>query len=757
MALSRRKKRRIRRLIAAVIIVLLCAAAIAVLPAALKVKQLRDEAVAIIAGSTASDFKSTQTTTAYDTDGNVLLTMRSEKDMYYVSYSDIPQAVKDAFVVMEDKKFFSHNGIDYPSIVRAIIANRQSEEIEQGASTITQQLVRNVYLTQEVSYERKITELFAARELEKKYSKEQILEFYINNIYFANGYYGIEAAAQGYFNKSVSELTLSQMVLLTAIPNNPNRYDPVNNMDNALKRRDLILLKMYEDNKINTVNYHGALGETITLDMKQNSYNDYVDTYVRKCATESLMQAYGFTFLNNFESDSAYDSYCDKYDQFYGMCQRKLFGGGYSIYTSIDTRMQAKLQQAVDGAMEGQTEVNEEGVYSLQAAAACIDNSTGNIVAIVGGRSQEHEGYTLNRAYQSYRQPGSAIKPLNVYTPYLQLGATPDSVVTDEAISNGPVNADGSYSGEITLRDAVRVSKNTVAWSIYEKITPKAGTAFLIKLGFKKIYMDKDKAAGALGGFTYGVTAEEMAGGYAALENDGVYRQTTCITRIISVDGTELVNTSGRGTRVYEQDASRMMTDMLETVISDGTGKAAAVDNAIVAGKTGTTNDNKDSWLVGYSRYYTTSVWVGYDMPRSLGSSVNLNKTIWSSYMEAVHEGLPKLPFARYKGENEAQTQENPTETQPEGETSSDIGYTIGKATDPGAASEADRDAGLEGMGDRDTDISGLGDKDAPNQHENSPGGATAPNQQENSPGGATVPNQQENSPGGATAPDSRR
>ncbi|MDD6797850.1 MAG: transglycosylase domain-containing protein [Clostridia bacterium] len=706
MALSRRKKRKIRRIIMSVLLGAICMAAIIAAPTVMKVMRLRQEAVNIVSKSTADSFKSTQTTVAYDTDGNVLLTMRAAKDMYYVTYDMIPQEVKDAFVVTEDKKFFSHKGIDYLSIVRAIIANEQSDEIEQGASTITQQLARNVFLTQEVTWNRKITEMFVARELEKRYTKEQILEFYINNIYFANGYYGIEAAARGYFNKSINELTLSQMAFLAAIPNNPNRYDPVENMENTIARRDLVLLQMYEDNKINTVNYHEALGTQIELDMQKNRHNDYVDTYVRRCATESLMKAYGFTFRNNFESEAAYNSYCEKYDQFYGMCQQKLFGGGYSIYTSIDTKKQAALQAAVDNVLAGNTETNDEGVYALQAASTCIDNSTGNVVAIVGGRSQEHEGYTLNRAYQSYRQPGSSIKPLSVYTPYLQLGATPDSVVTDEKIENGPVNADGIYSGDLTLREAVRVSKNTVAWSIYEKITPKAGTAFLINLGFKKVYVDKDKTAGALGGFTYGVTTEEMAGGYAAIENDGIYREATCITRITTVDGSEVVNTSGRGTKVYDKNASRMMVDMLKTVVEEGTGQTAAIDNAITAGKTGTTNNNKDSWFVGFSRYYTTSVWVGYDMPRTLGGNVNANKLIWHDFMEQIHVGLPRLPFAPYSDNTKNMIPEFPAEQTSAEET------TTAEASTSEAVSGQDRDANIEGLGDRDADISNYGDKD---------------------------------------------
>lgn len=694
MALTKRKKKRIRRFILLVLLVVFGIAVILLLPVVFRLDSLKKSAAQTIAKTTADTFRSTQTTVAYDTNGDVLMTMRSAKDMYYVEYADIPQGIIDAFVVTEDRKFFSHNGIDLKSIVRAMKVNSESDEIEQGASTITQQLVKNMFLSQEVSWNRKITEIFMALEMEKKYSKEQILEFYLNNIYFANGCYGVESAARGYFNKGIGELDYSQLAFLAAIPNNPTKYDPFENMDNTLERRDLVLRQMYEADMINTVNYSDAIQEEIELDPQKSGYDDYVDTYVRRCATEAMMESLGFQFQTNFESDEAYDDYCERYDVYYGMAQRKLFGGGYLIYTSIDPKLQNRLQAVIDQDLSGFSEVNDEGVYALQAASTCIDNSNGYVVAVVGGRSQEHDGYTLNRAWQSYRQPGSTIKPLNVYLPFLQLGNSPDTIVNDEQISGGPVNADGIYSGEMTLREAVRVSKNTVAWSIYQQITPKAGTSYLLRLGFRKVYVDKERLTGSIGGFTYGVTTEEMAGGYAAIENDGIYRKPTCVMSITMLDGSTVVDNSDRGTQIYQKNASRMMTDMLTTVVKEGTGKTADIDNAIVAGKTGTTNDNKDSWFVGYSRYYTTSVWVGYDIPRTLGTAVNYNKYIWHDYMEAIHENLPILDFGAY--EDEASNTGTRTETQTES-----TGSTVAAST-----------KAQESLGDRDADVSGLGDRD---------------------------------------------
>lgn len=629
------------------------------IPKLIRVSQLRKEAKAFVAASTVSTFKDSKTTIVYDAHEAVLCTMKSTKDLYYVTYQEIPATLIKAFVVMEDRQFYTHAGIDLKAIIRAILINQKSNEIVQGASTITQQLARNIFLSQEVTWERKVEEIFIAVELEEKYSKNQIMEFYLNNIYFGNGYYGVEAAARGYFDKSVSELTLQEQAFIAAIPNNPTKYNPLTKFENTVARKNLILQQLNEADYISTLDYYLAKDEEIILNERQiEEVNNSVITYVRHCATESLMRESGFTFRYNFESEEDYDAYEDTYGSFYMMCQQKLLSGGYTIYTSIDMAIQEQLQQAVDNNLAEYGEKSEEGVYSLQGAATCVDNATGNVVAIVGSRSQEDiKGYVLNRAYQSYRQPGSCIKPLNVYTPFLQLGNTPDTMVTDAQTEGGPANADGSYAGAMTLQDAVKTSKNTVAWNIYQQITPKTGTSFLMKMGFRKIWMDRDYNAGALGGFTYGVTTEEMAGAYAALANDGIYRRATCIQVIVDSAGKTVVNESGRENRIYDKNASRMMTQMLKEVVKTGTGIAADVSNAVVAGKTGTTNSSKDVWFCGYSKYYTTAVWVGFDYPREM-ANINYNvNSIFRDFMTAVHESLPVVDFdAAANGGQETET-----------------------------------------------------------------------------------------------------
>lgn len=662
-------KKIIKRTILIILALLIIAGCIYIAPKAVKIWQLSREAADIIKASDESTFKNTKTTLVYDSDGAELCKIKSSKALYYVEYDDIPKALVYAFVVTEDREFFTHSGIDIKAIVRSAIINQQSNKIVQGASTITQQLARNMFLSHEVTWERKIEEMFLAWEIEKKYEKEQILEYYLNNIYFGSGYYGVEAAARGYFSKSVGELTLSEQVFIAAIPNNPTRYNPHKNFDNTLKRRDLVLQQMYENDVISVMDYTQAKEETITLNPeKTTTVNDSVVTYVRHCATESLMSQAGFSFRYSFSSKDDWEGYNELYDIYYTRCQQQLLSGGYTVYTSFDMELQDMLQKSVDENLSEHTEVSEDGVYKMQGAAACIDNTTGNVVAIVGSRTQEGLGsFGLNRAYQSYRQPGSSIKPLSVYLPYLQKGNTPDTMVNDVKRDDGPANIDNEYSGLITLRQAVKTSKNTMAWEIYKEITPSVGIGILQQLGFKKVWVDKDYIAGSLGGFTYGVTTEEMAGGFATIANEGIYRRPTCIVRIVDSVGNEVVNESGREVRVYESNASRMMTDMLRTAMEPGgTGNVGVVDGVIMAAKSGTTSLNKDKWFCGYSMYYTTAVWMGYDYPKDVEDHASVS-AIYRQFMAAAHEGKPAEAFPMYQG-SDSRTEETESETESETE-----------------------------------------------------------------------------------------
>ena len=633
--------------------------------------KLQQEAKKIARSSTEETFKSSQTGLVYDINGELISTLKGVKDVYYIEYKDIPPTILNAILVTEDKKFFNHDGVDYLANIRAAIALIKNKgKITQGASTVTQQLARNVFLTHDVTYERKIKEIFIAQELEKIYPKDKILEFYINNIYYSNGYYGILAAANGYFDKGVNQLSLSESVFLCAIPNNPSVYDPFKNMDNTLERRDRILKQMYENEKINLIDYRVALDEEIELIKMKSAKNDYVETFVYHSAIKALMKEEGFVFRNQFSSAEDRESYEASYDELYYNYQKKLYTGGYRIYTSIDLHKQEVLQRSVDEGLEKFRDKNEEGIFELQGAAVSIDNDTGRVVAIVGGRSQEHKGYTLNRGYQSYRQPGSAIKPVIVYAPSFERGYTPDSIVVDERIEGGPRNSGGNYIGEMKLQRAIELSKNTIAWKLYEEITPLVGMSYLLDMNFSRIVDNDYYPAASLGGFTIGVSPLEMAAAFSTIENDGYYRKPTCIIRITDSEGNQLVGDNITTKQIYQRKAARITTEALTGVMKNGTAKGLGLSNTISAGKTGTTDERRDGWFVGYTPYYTTSVWVGCDIPKTIDDlkGASYPGTIWHTYMEEIHGPGMDKKFETYDWraelleKNQEEDKDNPSD-----------------------------------------------------------------------------------------------
>ena len=378
--------------------------------------------------------------------------------------------------------------------------------------------------------------------------------------------------------------------------------------------------------------------------------NNYVDTYTYDCATRALMEQEGFVFQYYFDSKKAKKAYTEEYDELYSACQKKLYSGGYKIYTTIDMKKQNLLQKAVDDTLASFTEKNDDGTYNMQGAAVSIDNSSGYVVAIVGGRNQDFNNYTLNRAYQSHRQPGSSIKPLLVYTPQLERGYDPNTIVDDHKFEGGPSNASNTYAGKVPLRYAVAHSLNTVAWQLYDELTPKVGLEYLKNMNFTAIEDSDYTLATALGGFTKGVSPLEMASAYATIENDGLYRQPTCIKSIVDSDENVVYDSNLVEKKVYRQAASRMMTDIMTSVMDSGTGRSAKLNGMPCAGKTGTTNDHKDGWFCGFTRYYTTTVWVGCDYPKSISnlSGSTYPAQIWKTYMSSVHENLAPMDFLPY-------------------------------------------------------------------------------------------------------------
>jgi len=461
---------------------------------------------------------------------------------------------------------------------------------------------------------------------------------------------------------------------------------------------------MFENGFIDSEAYDKARNEKIVLkDTPRFSY-DYEETFAYNCAVKALMSAEGFVFRNSFinEEDKAF--YEEAYDESYYRVRRDLYLKGYRIYTSLNPAKQEMLQMAIDEETASFTEMTDDGVYKLQAAGTCIDNETGFVVAIVGGRSDDTVGYTLNRAYQSPRQPGSSIKPLIVYTPLFELGYYPDDPVVDERFQGGPRNSGGVYSGEIDIRYAVSASKNTVAWKLFCENGIDKGLSYLKKMGFEHIVESDYVPAASLGGLTYGTTTVEMASGYAAIENQGVFRTPTCILKITDAKGNAVIDNTGsavisggkvaqKTSRVYDKNAALIMTDCLKTVMKTGTGRKLRLSNITCAGKTGTTNDQKDGWFVGFTSYYTTAVWVGCDRPKKIEDLMGNTypERIWHSYMEMIHSGLEDVEFEEFYDPREPEEVED--EQDEEGETE----YGEKMITDAEGFFVADGDLVIEG------------------------------------------------------------
>lgn len=609
---------------------------------------LRSEAIEMVRNSTIETMQGQRVGVIYDAEGGIIAELKNERNIRYLTFDEIPESVKDAFVSVEDKRFYKHNGVDFFALTRAVAKLVNKDAITQGGSTITQQLARNIFLTHEVSWQRKVKEMFIAWEIEKTYTKDQILEFYVNNIFYANNCYGIESASHKYFGKPTAECSISEVAFLCSIPNSPSRFDPLDHKEDTLKRRDVILKAMYENDKITKEEYQEALEESISVDSYSVSYEQsWAKSYAIHCVVEAMMAADGFEFQYDFPMVTDRETYEEAYDAAFAEYREKLYLSGYQIYTSINPEHQSALQEEIDVKLEEYNTKNTNGSYALQCAATCIDNETGLVTAIVGGRSQEDVSYDYNRAYLSSRPPGSSIKPLVVYTPLLERGYTADSVVTDKKETNGPKNANNSYAGSVTLRTAVEKSINTVAWSKFNELGAETAMNYLLQMEYKEIMPQDYTGSAALGGFTRGASTLEMSSAYAALENNGVYRSPSCVLKVEDSYGTAVFTYEPKEKQVYDKAAANAMTDILKGVMTNGTAKGQGLVNMPSAGKTGTTNENKDGWFAGYTPYYTTSIWVGYDSPRWLkgltGSAYPAE--IWHNYMEEIHSGLPVKNF----------------------------------------------------------------------------------------------------------------
>ena len=640
-------------------------------------KEARDK----VASSTVQTFRENETSYVYDSNRQEIARLRTDKDSMYLSADRIPDAVKKCFIATEDQRFYKHHGVDLKSTGKAVyLLVAYKGEITRGGSTITQQLVKNIFLTQEQSFERKFKEMFYAIELERKYTKDQILEFYVNDIYYGNGYYGIGAAAKGYFNCTVDQLSLAQIAYLCAIPNSPTYYDPMEHPDNTKRRQHLMLSNLATNYPEMAEECTKAYAEKITLSVPKQEFNNYEATYAIECSVKYLMELNGFKFKYSFSSMKDYKKYSKKYSSAYDDAREQLYSGGYKIYTTLDSKVQKKLQEVVDSTMSFSTTMSGE-VYKLQAASTVIDNRNGKVIALVGGRSQksidQNKVYTLNRAYQMKKQPGSTIKPLAVYTPALMAGYTKYSIVNDTPFAGGPHNSNGKYSGKIPLYRAVEQSKNVVAWRLFSDLGPQKGLSYLQKMEYASIVPNDYYPAASLGGLYYGCTTVEMASGYATLCHDGVYREATCISSMINNSGYEIY-VDAEEKRVYSEDAARTMTDILQGVIKYGTARGLGLKNGMpAAAKTGTTNDQTNGWFCGYTPYYSVSVWVGTDGTQKVDGlwGATYPGSIWKGIQDYLNENKTIKQFAKVQPKSgttsatPAATEEQDVQTQDEATT----------------------------------------------------------------------------------------
>ena len=615
------------------------------------------EADEIIANSKAEDFRMDEVTYIYGADGSQIAELSSGNGKSsYLKYEEIPKAAVNAFVAIEDRSYWRNIGIDVKGLIRVAVDFVTSRgDNMAGASTITQQLTRTIYLTRERSIIRKIKEMMVSIRLTRKYSKQEIMEFYINTACFSNGIYGLGAASKAFFGKNASELSLSQTAYLCAIPNRPEYFNPYKHPERALERRDKILKDMYEEGYISKIAYQEARQEKIKVEKQVSEFNNYETTYAVYCAVEYLMQLHGFEFRYQFQNDADYKEYQESYEAAYNLEKSNLYAKGYTITTSLQSDAQDALQQALDNNLAFATQTNPQtNVYELQGAVTAIDNTTGKVIALAGGRSQENLNnvYSLNRAYQSYRQPGSSFKPLAVYTPALMYGYTPETTVYDIDVKTAQqpgVDISSLRGTAMPLRSAVEQSKNGVAYSVFYEIKPSNGLEYITDMKFDRIVPQDQTLSAALGGLTYGATTVQMASGYATLVNQGEYRSPSCLVSFKDSSGRELYKEE-KPRRVYSAEASSQMLDILKGVLTVGPAKSMKWSESSempAAGKTGTTNGSKDGWFCGVTPYYTVTVWVGYDTPKTLDNLYGgtYPAGVWKDAMLYLIQGETAVDF----------------------------------------------------------------------------------------------------------------
>lgn len=559
----------------------------------------------------------------------------------------IPADLQHAFVAIEDERFYTHRGFDLKRITGAALAWFRRGEAGYGASTITQQLIKNITSDDEVSVRRKVQEIYRAYNLEKQLSKNEILELYLNTIYLSQQCNGVEAAANVYFGKEVDDLSLAECVSIAAITQFPTKYDPFQNPENNKKRRLVVLAKMLDLGYITQEEHDGAAEEDVAfinkVDREKTSYQSYFVDAVIDELLAALVSEKGYTKA---------------------VANKILYSGGLKIYCTMDPAIQSSMDAVYQDAASFP---KAPGNIQPESAMVIMDPRTGFIKALVGGRGEKTANRTLNRATQTLRQPGSTIKPLSVYSPAIEYGKiSPSTVVTDSPVTFGnwsPRNDDHKFRGNITIRSALASSVNVVAVKVlnflsvdtsYEFVTRNFHVTSLVKNANRggKIYSDKNLASLALGGLTDGVSVLEMAAAYVPFDNRGMYMNPTTFTKVVDANGNVLFENRPRSEIAISEQTAYQITSMLQGVVNYGTGVSAKVPGMSVAGKTGTTSENNDRWFVGYTPYYVGAVWFGFDQPKSLSfvRGGNPSAIVFRKVMSEVHKKLPNKEFEQPAG-----------------------------------------------------------------------------------------------------------
>ena len=555
----------------------------------------------------------------YDINGNVIYTTLSEERRVPVSIDKIPKHVQQAFIAIEDNRFYEHSGIDYRGTARALVSTLSGREV-QGGSTITQQLAKNAFLTQERSIIRKIKEAFIAKELEHKYTKDEILTMYLNQIYFGQGAYGIESASLYYFGKHVQNLDIAEAATLAAIPKSPNYYNPFENPKESKNRQELVIDQMVKYGFISADSAAKAKAKKMVYSTSHKQQNNprgyFFDMISQKVIAEVGADA--------------------------------LYKGGLKIYTTLDMDMQLAAEKAMRHLPNYYTDSKK--LTQPQMALAAVDPKTGYVKAMIGGRGQDK----FNRATLAVRQPGSAFKPF-VYLTAMQNGFTPASIIEDkeEEFAKGwkPQNSDMQWHGKVSLRTALKRSLNVPTIKLAREVGVDKIVANVEKMGITTLvdsgaYSDVNLAM-ALGVLSKGVNPLEMASAYGVLATNGLYNKPIALLKIVDRDGKVLYQAKPQSKRVVDAASAYLTTNMLEDVFVSGTGGGMGIGRP-AAGKTGTTDTYIDAWFVGYTPDLSTAVWVGDDnnkpMQRMYGSGAPLS--IWHEFMINALASTPRTGFS---------------------------------------------------------------------------------------------------------------